>query len=264
MVRRTGTEDEMADVIATVTAPGSTDNVPPEARMATLAARLAAVVPPAPVTPLDPSIALPKPSPVVQAAIARAQANAKRAAKRARSRSFVGALVDSFIAACSFLPYALVAVAMRLVLARVFFLDGQTRIEGPRFPLRIPYELTGHLPLSLQNFDFVYSVMLPLQVKAETFSAFLTKYAAVPVPPMLGAYLVSYAEFVLPILLVLGLATRFSALGLLIITVMIQLYVMPEALWSTHIYWMALLATLISVGPGAISLDGFIRFIARR
>jgi putative oxidoreductase len=86
----------------------------------------------------------------------------------------------------------------------------------------------------------------------------------VPLPPLFGAYLVSYAEFILPIFLLLGFATRFSALGLLIITAMIQVYVMPEALWTVHIYWAAMLAVLISLGPGQISVDHIIRFIARR
>jgi len=158
--------------------------------------------------------------------------------------------VDSFVSACSFIPYALVALALRLVMARVFFLDGQTRIEGPR------------VPLNVQDFDF--SVILPLQVKVETFGVFLTKYAALPVPPVLGAYLVSYAEFILPICLLLGFATRFAALGMLIMTALLQIYVMPDALWSTHVYWAAILLVLLSRGPGQISVDHIIRFTARR
>ena len=139
---------------------------------------------------------------------------------------------------------------MRLVMARVFFLDGQTRVAGPR------------VPLNVQDFDF--SVVLPLQVKAETFGAFLNQYAALPVPPVLAAYLVSYAEFILPICLVLGFGTRFAALGMLIMTALIQIYVMPEALWTVHVYWAAILLVLLSRGPGPISVDAIIRFIARR
>jgi putative oxidoreductase len=47
-------------------------------------------------------------------------------------------------------------------------------------------------------------------------------------------------------------------------TVLIQVYVMPEALWSVHIYWAAILLVLLSRGPGQISVDHIIRFIARR
>ena len=79
-----------------------------------------------------------------------------------------------------------------------------------------------------------------------------------------AAYLLSYAEFILPICLVLGFATRFAALGLLIMTALIQIYVMPEALWSVHVYWAAILLVLLTRGAGQISVDHIIRFIARR
>jgi putative oxidoreductase len=65
-------------------------------------------------------------------------------------------------------------------------------------------------------------------------------------------------------MLVLGLGTRFAALGLLIMTATIQLFVMPEALWSAHIYWAAILLVLMSRGPGPISFDALIRYLARR
>jgi putative oxidoreductase len=162
----------------------------------------------------------------------------------------VGLMIDGFVAACSFIPYALVALVLRFALARVFFLDGQTRVEGPRLPLTVQ--------------DFNLSVILPVQVKAETFTAFLTQIPPLPVPPVLAAYLVSYAEFILPIMLVLGLGTRFAALGLLIMTAVIQLYVVPEALWTVHIYWASMLLVLLSLGAGQVSADAVIRFVARR
>jgi putative oxidoreductase len=185
------------------------------------------------------------------AAVSTSAAIVAPADKRARrSRSIIGLTVDSFVAACSFIPYALVALALRLVMARVFFLDGQARIEGPR------------VSLTVKNLDF--SVVLPLQVKAETLSAFVTHYAALPVPPMLAAYLVSYAEFILPICLVLGFGMRFAAFGMLFMTALIQVYVMPEALWTVHVYWASILLVLLSRGPGQISVDHVIRFIACR
>ncbi len=70
-------------------------------------------------------------------------------------------------------------------------------------------------------------------------------------------------QFVLPILLVLGLATRFSALLLLGLTVLLNLYVMPHMLWSAHVYWAALLLVLVSQGAGAISLDQIFRARSR-
>lgn len=219
-----------------------------EAAMARLADRLASLAPP----PMDLSPnSIMRPSPAVKAAMATSAKIAARAHERARrSHSVIGLTVDGFISACKFVPYALVALGLRLIMARVFFLDGQAKVEGMRFPL------------SFQ--DFYFSLVVPMQVKAETFSAFMIKYAAVPVPPMLAAYLVSYAEFILPIMLVLGFATRFAAIGLLIMTALIQIYVLPEALWSVHVYWAAMLLVLISRGPGQISIDHIIRLIARR
>jgi putative oxidoreductase len=185
------------------------------------------------------------------AALSTSAAIVAPADKRARrSRSIIGLTVDSFVAACSFIPYALVALALRLMMARVFFLDGQTRVEGPR------------VSLTVKDFDF--SVVLPLQVKAETLSAFVTHYAALPAPPMLTAYLVSYAEFILPICLVFGFGMRFAAFGMLVMTALIQVYVMPDALWIEHVYWASILLVLLSRGPGQISVDNAIRFIARR
>ncbi len=229
----------MIDSIAT--APAPVDNTAGAKAMSRLADRLIAAAPPS----------APQFSPAVTAALATSAAISARAAARARrSRSILGIVVDSFVSACSFIPYALVALALRLVMARLFFLDGQTRVSGPR------------VPLNVHGFDL--SVVLPLHVKAETFNVFFSQYAAVPLPPVLAAYLVSYAEFILPICLVLGFGTRFAALGLLIMTAMIQIYVMPQALWSVHVYWASILMVLLALGAGKISVDHIVRLVARR
>lgn len=236
----------MSDVIASGRA-GVVEN------MERLADRLASVVPP-PVAATLASVgtsSIPRPSAAVQAALASSAAKlAQRSRQPRQPRSMVGAVIDSFVRACAFIPYALVALLLRFAIARVFFLAGQSMVDGPRVPLNIQ--------------DFEFSVILPLQVKAQTFTLFIAKFSEVPVPPLLGAYLVSYAEFFLPIFLLLGFATRFSALGLLIIVAMIQLFVLPEALWSLHIYWVAILLVLLSLGPGPISVDHVIRYLSRR
>lgn len=233
------------------------DRVSGEAAMSRLADRLTAMAPP----PLElmPSTIM-RESPAVAAALATSKALAKRADLRARrSRSVIGLTVDSFISACSAVPYALVALAVRVIMARVFFLDGQTRIDGPRLSFN---------PLDYVNLDFLrgfdFSVVLPAQVKAATFTAFAVQYPPIPVPPVLAAYLVSYAEFILPLMLLIGFGTRFAAIGLLIMTAMISYFVMPQALLTTHIYWAALLALLVSLGGGALSVDNVIRKIAGR
>jgi putative oxidoreductase len=235
----------MSDIAAT---PRPLKSLPGEMAMSRLADRLAAMAPQEPLnlTSMQ-AMSMPRPSPAVVNALATSQAISARAAERARrSRSVTGLMVDGFVSACSLLPYTLVAFALRLVMARVFFLDGQSRIEGTRIPL--------------QWQDFSFTLTMPMQVKAETAIGFL----GLPVPPALTAAVVSYAEFVLPALLVVGLATRFAALSLLLLTVLLQLYVMPQALWTAHVYWAGALLVLLSQGPGQLSVDALIRLIARR
>jgi putative oxidoreductase len=74
-----------------------------------------------------------------------------------------------------------------------------------------------------------------------------------PAPDAL-AFVSGLAEIALPILLVLGLATRFSALGLLCMTAVIQLIV-PEGWANFHLPWAAMALALIAIGPGRFSLD---------
>ena len=72
--------------------------------------------------------------------------------------------------------------------------------------------------------------------------------------PMAAALLESVAEIVLPVLLVVGLATRFSALGLLVMTAVIQL-VVPEGWANFHLPWAAMAIAIVALGPGVLSLD---------
>lgn len=72
--------------------------------------------------------------------------------------------------------------------------------------------------------------------------------------PTAFAYLDGIAEIVLPILLLIGFATRFSALGLLVMTSVIQLAV-PEGWANFHLPWAALALAIIALGPGKLSLD---------
>ncbi len=90
-----------------------------------------------------------------------------------------------------------------------------------------------------------------MQVKAETLFTFLSQYAALPVPGAIAAYFVGYAEFVLPVMLVLGFGTRIAALGLLIMTAMIQVFVLPEALWTHACLLGCAAAGAVVARPGA-------------
>lgn len=87
---------------------------------------------------------------------------------------------------------------------------------------------------------------------------FEEEYKHVPLPPEMAAYMATYAEHLFPILLVIGLFTRFSALALLGMTMVIQIFVYPEAWWSVHMIWVALALVLIVRGGGRISVDALL------
>ncbi|MCV0393866.1 MAG: DoxX family protein [Rhizobiaceae bacterium] len=79
--------------------------------------------------------------------------------------------------------------------------------------------------------------------------------------PGLMAFLAGSAEILLPILLVLGLATRFAALGLFVITILVQLTV-PSG-WPLHLTWAAMALALMAWGPGRLSLDHLLARLAK-
>ena len=87
---------------------------------------------------------------------------------------------------------------------------------------------------------------------------FEEEYKNVPLPAEFAAYMATYAEHLFPLLLFIGLFTRLSALALLGMTMVIQIFVYPEAWWSVHIIWVALALVLIVRGPGAISVDALL------
>ena len=122
------------------------------------------------------------------------------------------------------LPDALLLLVARLGIAGVFFLSGRTKVEGG------------------------------LSITDSTYELFRSEYALPLLPPELAAHLATYAEHLFPALLVLGLCTRLSALALLGMTLVIQVFVYPDA-WSTHLSWAGLLLLLVGRGAGAWSLD---------
>lgn len=169
-------------------------------------------------------------------------------APAARQRSLMATIMGVI------LPYALVGLLLRLLMARVFFLSGQSKIDG----MVLNFNIKG----------WEFPVVLPTQIKQSTFDLFQTQFADLPanvrVPSSIIAYIFTYAEFLLPICLVLGFLTRFSALVLLIMAVLSAIYIVPEDLWTTYAYWIAILLVLLSLGPGVISFDALIGFLNRR
>ncbi len=118
----------------------------------------------------------------------------------------------------------LLAVAARAGIGAVFFFSGRTKVDGF------------------------------LSVNETAYTLFREDYKLPLLPPDVAAHLATYAEHLLPLLLVLGLATRLSALGLLVMTAVIQFFVYPDA-WPTHLTWAVALLYLAGRGAGALSLD---------
>ena len=91
-------------------------------------------------------------------------------------------------------------------------------------------------------------------IKDSTYFLFEQVYALPVFPPATAALLATVAEHLLPVLLVLGLFARVGALGLLVMTAVIQIFVFSEA-WVTHGLWATALLVVLAQGPGRVSLD---------
>lgn len=151
----------------------------------------------------------------------------KRISSRPR-RKWLSPLDRMAAAGHRFVPDWLLALLMRVAIAATFFLSGRTKVEGW------------------------------FTLSDSTFFLFETEYALPVIAPHAAAYVATTAEHVFPILLVLGLFTRLSALALLVMTLVIQTFVYPDA-WPTHLLWAALLIQLIAKGAGRASLDHHLR-----
>lgn len=126
------------------------------------------------------------------------------------------------------IPNALLLLVARLGIAAVFFQSGRTKVEGF------------------------------LTIKPSTYDLFASEYALPFIPSEWAARLATGAESLFPILLVLGLFTRVSALALLGMTTVIEIFVYPDA-WPTHLSWAGLLVPLVARGGGKWSLDRLLR-----
>lgn len=126
------------------------------------------------------------------------------------------------------LPTALLLLVQRLGIAAVFFQSGRTKVEGL------------------------------FTIPQTTIDLFELEYALPLLSPKLAAYLAAGAEHLFPFLLVLGLFSRLSAAALLGMTLVIQVFVYPDA-WPTHLSWAGLLLPIIALGGGRWSLDRLLR-----
>ena len=121
------------------------------------------------------------------------------------------------------IPHDLISLIARFSIAGVFWQSGQTKLDGWRVSENAIYLFEHEYALPLLN-------------------------------PSLAAHMAALAEHLLPVLLVLGLGSRLAALGLLAMTLVIQIFVYPGA-WPTHGTWAACLLLIAARGPGRLSLD---------
>jgi putative oxidoreductase len=143
----------------------------------------------------------------------------------APARSGLAMLNERLISlAASALPTSLLLLVQRIGIAAIFFQSGRTKVEGW------------------------------FTITDGTYELFRYEYAGVPLPSDFAAVAATVGEHLFPILLVLGLFTRLSALALLGMAATIQIFVYPDA-WPTHLSWAGLLLPLIAMGGGRLTLD---------
>lgn len=121
------------------------------------------------------------------------------------------------------LPETVLLFAARAFPAAIFFQSGQTKVDG-------------------------------FMLNENALFLFQEEYKLPLLSPEFAATMAAISEHVFPVLLVLGLATRLSALALIGMTATIQIFVYPDA-WPTHGVWAVALLLVASRGPGAWSLD---------
>ncbi len=110
-------------------------------------------------------------------------------------------------------------LAARLWIAKVFFMSGLTKIK---------------------SWD-------------TTVLLFAEEYNVPLLPPEIAAYMATTAELSLPILLIIGLLTPVAALGLFVMSLVIEIFVYPGT--TEHYYWLLLLGILLTHGSGKFGLD---------
>lgn len=124
------------------------------------------------------------------------------------------------------MPAWLLGLVIRIGIADVFWRSGQTKVSG-------------------------------WHVTDTTIQLFRDEYKVPLIPPDIAAYLAAIQEHLFSILLVVGLASRLSAFGLLCMTAVIQLFVYPES-WPDHLLWTGCLLYVIGRGPGEFSVDALL------
>ncbi len=120
-------------------------------------------------------------------------------------------------------PDSLLLLLTRIGIGFVFWNSGQTKVDG-------------------------------FSIRPEAIDLFRDEYRLPLLSPELAAPMAAGMEHILPVMLFIGLGSRFAAIGMFAMTAVIQIFVYPDA-WSVHALWFAALGWIIVKGPGNWSLD---------
>ena len=152
---------------------------------------------------------------------------------RSTSAPAIGPRLRAAAARCEPIAYDLLGLAARLCVGAMFWRSGQTKIVGWRLSENAVY-------------------------------LFQTEYRLPLIDPWLAAALAAFIENVFSILLIVGLASRLAASGLLCTTLVIELFVYPDA-WALHGTWAVCLGLVVVRGAGVASVDHWLaRCFSRR
>ncbi len=137
----------------------------------------------------------------------------------------------------SAIPHSLIALLGRFSIAAVFWQSGQTKVEG--------------FAIDLVHRQFQLGIP---HLSASAVDLFRDEYALPLLSPEFAAVMAASAEHVLPVFILIGLGTRYAALGLLGMTLVIEIFVYPNA-YPVHGTWATILLYLIARGAGKVSVD---------
>lgn len=158
--------------------------------------------------------------------------DSSRSGPRPASNSVMEA-VNGVIYLMEQVPMSLILLLARIGVGTVFIVSAQTKV--------VEWSLLDALTFNLTLGD-------------NTFMLFEYEYALPILPFKLAAYMATYAESLLPLLLFIGLFTRLAALALLGMTLVIQIFVYPGH-WPEHAFWAASLLLIMAKGPGMASIE---------
>jgi len=141
----------------------------------------------------------------------------------AKPLSGLPALIAWIIGLMQAIPLSFLTLCARIFPAAVFWMSGETKVDG-------------------------------FHLKESAVALFQDEYALPLIDPTIAAYAAAFAEHFFPVLLIIGFASRFAALGLLGMTAVIEIFVYPDA-WPLHGVWATCFLIVIARGPGVFSID---------